>query len=343
MSGISSKAVTNAPENKYKFNEATEFNNTFDISLYETNFRLLDPQVGRFWQIDALDGLSMSQSLYQFARNNPLSRNDKLGLTDLPVTDPNYIHDDKPLPEVVVTSKPKEKNNLLGGWYFAKALDNYTQQQRKQDQYEYQQYGLGNLKQVSQQNQKNFAQWKKADNEWRQMSLGIVCLIVAPVFVATAPEATVGAIVRKVAFSLKQTFALKVESNIANGLADLTSQLTFNGFKFGEVNITSVISNTLIGGNLTGSAITNSLLGSTVNLSFNSVTESLSSGSLAPLGPNSLTNWGANFVTGSIGNRLGSTFGMGLFNDFGSGSFSNYFGNLWGNNVGSTINYILTQ
>jgi hypothetical protein len=49
MAGISGRALafTNI-ENKYRFNNATELNGDFDINLYETTFRSLDPQLGRF-------------------------------------------------------------------------------------------------------------------------------------------------------------------------------------------------------------------------------------------------------------------------------------------------------
>ena len=52
MAGISSKSLSNTPLNRYKFNNGTEINEKFDINLYETIFRTLDPQLGKFWQID---------------------------------------------------------------------------------------------------------------------------------------------------------------------------------------------------------------------------------------------------------------------------------------------------
>jgi RHS repeat-associated protein len=79
MAALSSRAVGKV-ENKYKFNDGTELNNDFDISLYETNYRSLDPQIGRFWQIDPLADIYHNQSPYVFANNNPILFNDPLGL-----------------------------------------------------------------------------------------------------------------------------------------------------------------------------------------------------------------------------------------------------------------------
>src|ERR1700694_792057 len=81
MAGISSKAVAfGQPENKNKFNKQTELNTDFDIDLYETNFRLYDQQLGRFWKIDPLADLAFEYSPYTYANNNPISINDPLGL-----------------------------------------------------------------------------------------------------------------------------------------------------------------------------------------------------------------------------------------------------------------------
>jgi RHS repeat-associated protein len=87
--------------NHYKFNKGTELNNDFDINLYETQCRLYDPQVGRFWQVDELAEANWEWTPYNFALNNPISFNDPLGLQEEKKPDP-----DKP----VVT----EKTNMQG-------------------------------------------------------------------------------------------------------------------------------------------------------------------------------------------------------------------------------------
>lgn len=106
MSGISSKAAGKL-ENKRKFNDGTELNTDFDINLYETNYRSLDPQLGRFWQVDPLADMSFNYSTYAFGNNNPITFNDPLGLKG----DTAW----KPLQEVYVYAKTKATNAI--NWF----------------------------------------------------------------------------------------------------------------------------------------------------------------------------------------------------------------------------------
>jgi RHS repeat-associated protein len=85
MAGISDKALkTNYTENKFKYIEGSElqnkeFSDGTGLELYETNFRSLDPQLGRFWQIDPLADQYHFTSTYQYALNNPALYNDPTG------------------------------------------------------------------------------------------------------------------------------------------------------------------------------------------------------------------------------------------------------------------------
>ncbi|NTS39868.1 hypothetical protein HRG84_03045 [Flavisolibacter sp. BT320] len=102
MSGISSKSAGSL-ENRKKFNNGTELNTDFDLNWHETNFRSLDAQLGRFWQIDPLATSSYHLTSYNYASSNPILRNDPLGLKDT-VVNGKPAHIAPPLEPVTVTA-----------------------------------------------------------------------------------------------------------------------------------------------------------------------------------------------------------------------------------------------
>jgi RHS repeat-associated protein len=79
MAGISSKALaSNDAENKYKYN-GIEKEDGLGIEIYDAQLRELDPQVGRWWQIDPkIDKMEM-WSPYASNYDNPIRYSDPLG------------------------------------------------------------------------------------------------------------------------------------------------------------------------------------------------------------------------------------------------------------------------
>src|SRR5580692_10947316 len=86
MAGISDKAIKSPyAENKYRANggnelQNKEFGDGSGLEAYDANFRMYDPQIGRFWQIDPLAIVTADWSPYAYALDNPTLFNDPLGL-----------------------------------------------------------------------------------------------------------------------------------------------------------------------------------------------------------------------------------------------------------------------
>jgi len=110
MAGISDKALKSQYiENKYRYNEGNElqskeFSDGSGLEAYDANFRMYDPQIGRFWQQDPLSDFFEDWSPYSFAADNPILLSDPLGLAN------DSTHDSgvKPMDAVIVSAKKKD-------------------------------------------------------------------------------------------------------------------------------------------------------------------------------------------------------------------------------------------
>ena len=84
LSGLSSKSA-NSLINKKKFT-SQELEDDFDLNWYQLRFRNMDPQIGRFLQIDPLAFNYVHNSTYAYAENDVIRAIDLEGLEKLVVT-----------------------------------------------------------------------------------------------------------------------------------------------------------------------------------------------------------------------------------------------------------------
>jgi RHS repeat-associated protein len=77
--GLSTQAMKpKYDQNRHTYN-SIEHDTTFGLDNYEAHFRNLDPETGRWWQIDPKP--DYAQSLYSAMGNNPILHNDPFGDT----------------------------------------------------------------------------------------------------------------------------------------------------------------------------------------------------------------------------------------------------------------------
>ncbi|MDR3715556.1 MAG: colicin E5-related ribonuclease [Puia sp.] len=88
MAGINDRALKqNYAQNKYRYNggnelQNQEFSDGSGLETYDATFRMYDPQIGRFWQIDPYAMINEDWSPYSFTSDNPIFFTDPYGLTD---------------------------------------------------------------------------------------------------------------------------------------------------------------------------------------------------------------------------------------------------------------------
>jgi RHS repeat-associated protein len=85
MGGISSIAILfGRPENKTKFQSqefsSKEFSDGSGLETYEFKYRMDDPQIGRFWQVDPVSTKYVYNSTYAFSENHVTSHIELEGL-----------------------------------------------------------------------------------------------------------------------------------------------------------------------------------------------------------------------------------------------------------------------
>lgn len=131
MAGISSRALNNAPENKYKFTGPL-FDDDLGWNTYQMKFRTMDTQIGRFLQFDPLAPKYVHNSTYAYAENDVIRAIDLEGLEKYIVTMRAFIPQ-----KTVGNPNPFSSNKTFAGdnrtQYQANATSYRTQQSVKAD------------------------------------------------------------------------------------------------------------------------------------------------------------------------------------------------------------------
>lgn len=132
MNGISSKSLNfGNPENKKKFTGQT-FDDDLGCNTYQMKFRTMDPQIGRFLQVDPLALKYVHNSTYAYAENDVIRAIDLEGLEKYIVTMRSFIPQ-----KTIDNPNPFSSNKTFAGdnrtQYQANATSYRTEQSIKAD------------------------------------------------------------------------------------------------------------------------------------------------------------------------------------------------------------------
>ena len=264
MAGISSKAAGKL-SNRLKFNGGNEFQNGefidgSGLETYDAVHRMYDPQIGRFHQIDALSDVSNNYSTYSFASDNPIHRNDPLGLADT-----TTINDGNVATVKGIRHKPRS------GFYWPNSTKSERQEwDRSEDVYNRR---ASNRQALGQKGDPSsytshlpmYQNWSKEEKNYRAMQSFVVGILGTPVLVSISPAVVVAAI------------RMKVQANIIAAGADFGVQALMNGSEHKSIssnwNPVSTVLSFGLGApthsisNIAGVSLFSSSISSSINLS----------------------------------------------------------------------------
>ncbi|HLF33559.1 MAG TPA: RHS repeat-associated core domain-containing protein [Cyclobacteriaceae bacterium] len=103
--------ILEAP-NKFLYN-SNEWQDEQNAHVYDFNFRMYDPALGRFLRVDPLAEITRMQSPFQFGNNNPIRFNDPFGL----LVNPGFTESVFAIIEQAWNDTPNPGGGSSGGYY----------------------------------------------------------------------------------------------------------------------------------------------------------------------------------------------------------------------------------